>query len=240
MHQPQGHWGNQLLDAMPQPVADLLKHTVWPVILPQGFVCFEPGDPIQHVYWPTSGLISLVLTMKNGDLVEAGIIGHEGAAGLQCAMGHRVSFTRGIVQIAGSFYTVPAEPLRRAIATSDEAKALVNHYTEILLDEAHQLTACNALHPGKARLARWLLQSADRAGRERLPLTHEFLGDMLGMRRTSVTLFAEDLWERGAIRYSRGRITILNRRVLETCACECYRIMRELHRDAAIPERVSA
>ncbi len=108
------------------------------------------------------------------------------SAGLQCAMGHRVSYARGVVRIAGSFYTVPAEPLRRAIVMSEEAKALVNHYTEILLDEAHQLTACNALHPGKARLARWLLQSADRAGTERLSLTQEFLAEMLGMRRTTI------------------------------------------------------
>ncbi len=186
MHHLPGHWGNQLLDAMPEPVMHLLKQSVLPVILPQGFVCFEAGDPILHVYFPTSGLVSLVLTMENGDLVEAGIIGSEGAAGLQCAMGHRVSYARGVVRIAGSFYTVPAEPLRRAIVMSEKAKALVNHYTETLLDEAHQLTACNALHPGKARLARWLLQSADRAGMERLLLTQEFLAEMLGMRRTTI------------------------------------------------------
>jgi hypothetical protein len=168
--------------------------------------------------------------MEDGGLIDAGIIGREGAAGLQCAIGHRVSFTRGIVRIAGTFCRVPGEFLRRAISTTEEAKVLVNDYTEVLLDEARQLTACNALHRGEARLARWLLRSADSAGTERLSLTQGFLGEMLGMRRTSVTLFAQDLQDRGAIKYSRGKITVVDRRLLETCACECYRIIRELWR----------
>jgi CRP-like cAMP-binding protein len=187
MHEPSGHWGNQLLDGMPQSVTRMLSQSVLPRMLPQGFICFEAGNPIQEVYFPTSGLISLVLTMEGGELIEPGIIGREGAAGLQCAIGHRISFARGIVQIAGAFYPVESEFLRRAIASSEQAKALVNQYTDLLLDEAHQLTACNALHQGEARLARWLLQSADRTGTEQLLLTQEFLGEMLGMRRTTVT-----------------------------------------------------
>jgi CRP-like cAMP-binding protein len=239
MHQPQAPWSNELLRAMPQPVMTLLQKSLSQVSLSQGFVCFEPGEPIQQVYFPISGLISLVISTAQGELVEAGMIGREGAAGLQGAIGGLRSFTRGIVQMAGSFYSIPAEPLRQAIATSEEAKALVSRYTEVLLAEAQQLTVCNALHHGPARLARWLLQAADRTGSERLELTQEFLGEMLALKRTSVTFCAQELHQRGAINYSRGKITIVDHKTLQACACECYQVIRELYRDVPRLEALS-
>jgi CRP-like cAMP-binding protein len=125
MHQPQGRWRNQLLEAMPQPFMPLLQKALSQVSLSQGFVCFEASEPIQQVYFPISGLISLVISTAEGELVEVGMIGREGAAGLHGAVQSSFSFARGIVQIAGSSYSIPAEPLRQAIATSEEAKALV-------------------------------------------------------------------------------------------------------------------
>jgi Crp-like helix-turn-helix protein len=116
---------------------------------------------------------------------------------------------------------------------------VVNCYTETLWAEAQQLTACNAVHQSLPRLARWLLQSADRTGSDRLPLTQEFLGEMLGLRRTTITLLAQVLQNQGIIRYTRGKITILNRAALKTTACKCYRLIDELYRDG-LPFLVSA
>ena len=160
------------------------------------------------------------------------MVGREGAAGLQSALGQRFSFPRAIVQIPGTFYVVSAEALRRAVAASEEAKALVQQYIETLWAEAQQICACNATHEGATRLARWLLQCADRTGTE-LTLTQEFLGEMLGIRRTSVTLLAQPLQDRGIIKYSRGKIAIVDRAALESCACECYRTIKGLYGELA-------
>ena len=117
--------------------------------------------------------------------------------------------------------------------------AIVTRYTEVLLAEAQQLILCNAVHFGSARLARWLLQAADRTGSERLALTQECLSEMLALRRTSVTRFAHELHQRGAINYSRGKITIVDHKTLQTCACECYHIIRELYRNVPRLESLS-
>jgi CRP-like cAMP-binding protein len=222
---------NRLLAVMPQATLARLHHQCTHVALLQGQLCFDAGDIIEHVYFPTSGLISLVISTETGELVEAGTVGREGAAGLQSALGPRSSFTRAIVQIPGTFYVVSADALRRAVETSSEAQALIIYYTEVLLAEAQQLSACNAIHPASPRLARWLLQCADRTGTEQILLTQELLGEMLGIRRTSVTLLAQDLQTRGIIKYSRGKIAILDRTALETFACECYRTITGLYRE---------
>ena len=223
--------GNALLAALPQAALAGLQFSH--VALRQGEVCFDAGDLIERVYFPTGGLISLVVSTDKGDLIEAGMIGREGAAGVQSALGQQFSFPRAIVQIPGTFYVVSAEALKRAIAASEEAKAVVQQYIGILWAEAQQIAACNAAHEATTRLARWLLQSADRIGTEQFMLTQEFLGEMLGIRRTSVTLLAQVLQQRGLIRYSRGRITILNRSGLESSACECYRTIKGLYGELA-------
>ena len=223
--------GNALLAALPQATLAGLQFSH--LALPQGEVCFDAGDLIDRVFFPTAGLISLVISTEKAELIEAGMIGREGAAGLQSALGQRFSFPRAVVQIPGTFYVVYAEPLRRAVAASEEAKALMQQYIETLWAEAQQIAACNAAHDGATRLARWLLQCADRTGTEQLKLTQEFLGEMLGIRRTRVTLLAQAFQQRGLIRYSRGRITILNRSGLEACACECYRTIKGLYDELA-------
>jgi CRP-like cAMP-binding protein len=155
-------------------------------------------------------------------MVETSSTGREGAVGLQCGLGPRLSFTRATVQIPGKFSAISAARFEHAVSRNGALRDLIMRYTETLWAEAQQNAACNAIHDGSSRLCRWLLQCADRTGSEQLLLTQEFLAEMLGVRRTTVTLLAQELQKRGVVRYSRGRITILDRPGLEACACECY------------------
>jgi len=140
----------------------------------------------------------------------------------------RVSLTRAIVQIAGSFSVISAPRFELATKHSAALGGANFSYIETLWTEAQQNAACNAIHDGSSRLCRWLLQCADRIGSEHLLVTQEFLAEMLGVRRTTVTLLAQELQKRGILRYSRGRITILDRAALEACACECYNVVRNI------------
>jgi CRP-like cAMP-binding protein len=207
-----------------------LQHELFHVSLPQGTVCFDAGEPVDRVYFPRSGLISLLIASDKSELVEAGTVGREGAAGLQSAIGRRTSFARATVRVQGLFAAIAAEPLRRSIEMSAEAASIVTRYTEILWAEAAQLAACNAVHAALPRLCRWLLQSADRLGSDQLTLTQDLLGEVLTIRRTSVSLIAQELQQRHIIKYRRGRIAITDRGALEGCACECYRVIRDLYR----------
>lgn len=195
-------------------------------MLAQGTVCFGSGDPIDQVYFPHNGMISLLVTTGEGDMVETSSIGCEGAAGLQCGLGHRLSFTRATVQITGKFSVIPASRFEQAASHSAALRDIIVGYTESLWAEAQQTAACNAIHDGSSRLCSRLLQSADRIGSDQLPLTQEFLAERLGVRRTTVTLLAQELQKRGILKYSRGKITIVDRDALEARACECYEASR--------------
>ncbi|MGB6548532.1 MAG: Crp/Fnr family transcriptional regulator [Xanthobacteraceae bacterium] len=218
--------GNRLLAALPGDDLALLEPDLKQVVLPQGVVCFDPGDPINQVYFPHTGMISCLVTTGDGEMVETSSVGREGAIGLQSGLGQRVSFTRVMVQIAGKFSVISASRFEYAAGRSAALRDLIIRYTEMLWAEAQQNAACNAIHDGAARLSRWLLQCADRIGSDQLTLTQEYLADMLGVRRTTVTLLAQELQKKGILRYSRGRITILDRARLEDCACECYGAIR--------------
>src|SRR5262245_65796338 len=167
-------------------------------------------------------MISLLVSTSDGEVVDTSSVGHEGAVGLQCGFGPRASLTRAVVQIAGKFSVISASRFEAATSRSAELRELIFAYIETLWAEAQQNAACNATHDGSSRLCRWLLQCADRTGSEQVLLIHESLAEMLGVRRTTVTLLAQELQKRGILRYSRGRITILDRATLESCACECY------------------
>ena len=228
---------NQLLATLPSNVLALLNLDLEPVSLPQGVVLLEPEDPIERVYFPETGMISLLVVTREGEAVETSVVGRDGALGLQRGLGKRRSFTRATVQIAGRFLTIAAHKFEQASAASPPLRDLINHYTEILWAEAQQTTACNAIHDASSRLCRWLLQSARCIGGDNLTLTQDFLGQMLGVRRTTVTLLAQELQRKGAIKYSRGKISILSRSTLEACACECHQVMqdKELPRKIGIP-----
>jgi CRP-like cAMP-binding protein len=218
---------NQLLATLPSSVLALLNSDLEPVSLPQGVVLLEPEDPIERVYFPETGMISLLIVTREGEAVQTSVVGREGALGLQRGLGKRRSFTRATVQIAGRFVSIAAYKLEQASAASAPLRDLIDLYTEVLWAEAQQTTACNAIHDASSRLCRWLLQSARCVGGDHLTLTQDFLSEMLGVRRTTVTLLAQELQRKGAIKYSRGKISILSGSTLEACACECHRIMQD-------------
>ena len=225
---------NRLLAALPGDAFALLEPDLRQVSLPHGVVCYEAGSPIDQVYFPQTGMISLLVSTSDGEVVETSSVGHEGAVGLQCGFGPRVSLARAIVQIAGRFSVISAPRFELVTRHSAALGELIFDYIETLWAEAQQ-NACNAIHDGSSRLCRWLLQCADRVGSEHLLLTQEFLAEMLGVRRTTVTLLAQELQKRGILRYSRGRITILNRAALEARACDCYEVIKKLSTVAVRP-----
>jgi CRP-like cAMP-binding protein len=221
--------GNHLLAALPSECLHVLESHMRQMTLTQGFVCCEAGDPIEQVYFPQTGMISCLIAMGEGTMAEVSSIGREGAAGLQAGLGRRYSYTRAVVQIPGKFSVIPAISLLSTAASVPALRTIIVGYIETLWAEAQQNSACNAIHDGSSRLCRWLLQCSDRIGSEQLALTQEFLAEMLGMRRTTVTLLAQALQKKGILRYSRGRIVIVDRPRLEAAACECYDATKHHH-----------
>jgi CRP-like cAMP-binding protein len=211
---------------LPPDTLALLGRDLKQVLLQQGAVLLEPGDPVENIYFPQTGLISLMVLSRKGGAVETTTVGREGAVGLHGGLGGRRSFTRAITQIGGKFSTIPARRFEHIANGSAPVRDLIQHYTEVLLAEAQQIGACNAIHDTGSRLCRWLLQCADRTGSDELSLTQEYLAQMLGVRRTTVTLLAQAIQVRGLIRYRRGHIVLLDRKRLQECACECYDIIR--------------
>jgi CRP-like cAMP-binding protein len=217
---------NLLLAALPAKDFALLMPHLKEVVLEQGTVLQEQGDPIDQVYFPHDGIISLLAVMQRGDAIETASIGYEGALGAFAGLGHRRSRTRAVVQVSGAALRIAASHFRNAAAESEVVRGVIMQYGEILLIQVQQTAACNALHAVEARLSRWLLQARDRLESNTIKLTHEFLSQMLGVRRTTVTVVANVLQQAGLIRYHRGRIEIVDRIGLEARACECYDAIR--------------
>lgn len=214
---------NRLLSAFGgDAVRDLLDHSS-EVVLPVGKVVFEPGHPITDVYFPTSGVFSLVVMMADGQAVESLTVGREGAVGLVEALGRPLAHQRTVVQIAGAAWSIAPDVLRNLAGRHPSIGEVALLYAQASLAELHQGAACNAVHHIESRLCRWLLACEDRIGDTVVPLTQEYLALMLGVQRTSVTTAAQALQRRGLIRYQRGRITILDNIGLERAACECHR-----------------
>jgi CRP-like cAMP-binding protein len=220
------HRENRLLAILPQETLALLEPDLKEISPVQGSVFLEPGEIIDRIYFPQNGMISLLIVSREGDMVEVSTVGREGALGLHRGLGGRRSFTRATVQIPGRFSTIAAHAFERVSLSTPSIRDMIAHYTEMLWMEAQQLAACNAVHDASSRLCRWLLQSADHIDGLQLPLTQEFLAQMLGVRRTTVTLLAQELQKRGAVKYSRGKVTILSRKMLEDGACECYEVIK--------------
>ncbi len=219
---------NHLLAALPPETLELLEPNLRQANLRQGFVCYSAGDPIDQVYFPHTGMISRLVTIGDGNMVETSSTGREGAVGLQCGFGPRLSYTQATVQTPGTFSSISAAHFEHVATGSQVLRALIFDYMELLWAEAQQSSLCNAIHGASSRLCRWLLQCADRSGTEQLLLTQQSLAEMLGVRRTTVTLLAQELQKQGVVRYSRGRITILERAALEAHACECYHAIKNV------------
>ncbi|HEY7662738.1 MAG TPA: Crp/Fnr family transcriptional regulator [Xanthobacteraceae bacterium] len=225
---------NRLLAALSPSDYALLLPYLRTTFFPRGAILQEQEAPVANVYFPIGGMVSLVCVMQQGQCVETAVVGREGAVGVFAGLGPWNAFTRAIVQIPGSVAVVPTPHFQAAAHQSARLRELILKYKESLLAQVQQTAACNAVHPLEARLARWLLQALDRTGACELPLTQDAIAQMLGARRTTVTLIACRLQEAGLIRYRRGRIAILDRGGLEQAACECYRTIRR-RTEAVIP-----
>ena len=226
--------GNQLLDQLDPEALEALKPHLSPVRFAQGHVLFEPGDRIGQVHFPIEGVISVVTVMNDGSTVEVMTIGVEGAAGIGAALGVPTAFARAIWQIGGAALRIDVARLRDVCARAPKVLRLLEAYSQQQLAEAQQTAACNALHNLEPRMAKWLLRCHDRVEGDQLQLTQEFLSDMLGSQRTTVTQVAGALQAAGLIRYQRGRIEVQDRPGLERISCECYAIIRQRAADLGL------
>jgi len=221
-----GNGRNRLLAALSPTDFSLLAPNLKDISLTQGDVLQEAGEAIKHVYFPQFGMISLLTVMQNGSAVETATVGREGAAGAMSGLGSRIAPHRSVSQIEGIASRIAAARFEAAVNGSASIKDLIVRYSDGLMMMIHQSAGCNALHTLETRLCRWLLQTRDRNDSNRLSLTQEFLSQMLGVRRTTLTLIARDLQAAGLIRYRRGNIEIMDRNGLEAKACECYAVIR--------------
>jgi len=213
---------NLLLAALPADDMGLLAPHLVQVDLDRGKLLYDPGDRIDTVYFPSDGVISLMTLMENGAAIESATIGPEGALGLMAAVAPRQALSRAIVQTPLKAARLSAERMHEAWERSPRIRDMVDRHGEALFGHAIQSVACNALHSVEARFCRWLLACRDRIDTDTVSLTQEFLADMLGVQRTTVTAVAGALQARGMIRYRRGVVDILDRPSLEAIACECY------------------
>jgi CRP-like cAMP-binding protein len=217
---------NRILAALPPDEYEELSPHFEYVRLPQGQVLIEHGEPIRDVYFPNDALISLVTQLSDGLTVEVGAAGREGVAGLPVVLGADSTPMRSVVQIPGAAVKVKAKVVRDAFNRGGVLQSRLLAYAHALFIEAAQSAVCNAHHHLEERLARRLLTSSDGVGSDDLPLTHEFIATMMGVRRAGVTCAAFTLREAGLINYRRGHIQILDRGGLEAAACECYRAVK--------------
>jgi CRP-like cAMP-binding protein len=213
---------NKLLASLPRDHFDRLLPHLTSVSLPQGLVLYEAGDEVDQVYFPHYGMLSLLAVLRDGKAIETATVGREGVVGAMAGLGLYKSLVRVVVQMPLAVSKIAATHFRTVAGGSDVVRNLCIRYNEVLLSQARVTAACNALHPIEARFCRWLLQSADRAASDTVPLTQEFLAEMLGVRRTSVTEVASKVQNAGVITYSRGVIKILDRSALMRMSCECY------------------
>jgi CRP-like cAMP-binding protein len=217
---------NRLLAALPSTELSMLASHLKDIPLTRGLFLHEAGEAIKYLYFPQSGMISLLTVMQNGSAVETATIGREGGAGIMAALGSRTSPHRSVVQLEGRATRIAVAPFEAAVNRSAAVKDIVARYCDVFLMTVQQIAGCNALHWLPSRLCRWLLQASDRTESNHLPLTQEFLSQMLGVRRTTLTLIARELQSAGLIHYRRGQIEIADRNGLETRACECYGVIK--------------
>jgi CRP-like cAMP-binding protein len=215
---------NRLLRALPEYAYRRLEPYLIHEPLSVGTVLYEAYEQIETFYFPNSALISLVNILSNGTTTEIGIIGITGMIGLSSLLGNGYSSDRAIVQMTGDCFKISAAILKQEFDRGEELQQVILNYACTRLKELSQLAVCNRHHTIEERLARWLLTVQDLTQNKELPLTQEFISNMLGCRRSGVTIAAGTLQKAGLINYARGKINILNRQALEETACECYQL----------------
>jgi CRP-like cAMP-binding protein len=222
--------GNRLLDSLPSDeLGDLARH-LDAERLELKDVLSERGKPLEHVFFPISAVASLLNLVETNSGVEVATVGNEGLVGLPISWGIANSNPRELVQVQvpGDVLVMDAETFSGKHSAGGAFTSVIQRYTQAFVTQLGQQVACNGLHSVEERCARWLLLTNDRVGADEFPLTQEFLSQMLGVRRPSVTVVAGILQQAGFIRFRRGRVTILDRQGLESAACECYRVLREV------------
>jgi|SRR6516162_6039203 CRP-like cAMP-binding protein len=222
---PKSEYNNRILASLPEAEIQRLLPHLKPVSFPLGMVLLDGRHA--NAYLLEKGIASVVVSVSNGTTVEVGVVGCDGIVGIPLLLGTGHTPGNTTIQIAGSGFRIAAEALRGEFERPGDFRGLLQRYIHAFLVQTSQTAACNRLHTIEERLARWLLSCRDRMSSNRLELTHEFLGDMLGSPRTTVTLAMGLLERAGMLQRSRGAVTIVNRRALEAAACECYRIVHD-------------
>jgi CRP-like cAMP-binding protein len=218
---------NLFLASLRKADAAALQAHLKPVELVQGVVLFEMGAAIDQVYFPHGGVVSLVVDLASGETIESAMIGKESLVGASSGLNGQISVCKAIVQIAGTASMIDSSHLRALAQNSAPCREALFRHEQMILVQAQQSAACNATHTVEARLARWLLRCRDLKSSDDLVLTQEFISQMMGVRRTSVSLVANTLQQAGFIRYRRGHIRILNLEGLQETACECYQTVKK-------------
>jgi CRP-like cAMP-binding protein len=218
---------NAILASLSASDASALRPHLKATHLQQKTVLYEAGDLIDAVYFPITACVSLVVTLATGETTEGAMVGRDGAIGIASALDGKVAMCRAIVQLGGDAMFCDPAAFRGAALQSESLIAKVMRHEQTLFAQAQQSTACMANHEIDARLCRWLLRARDLSGSDQLPFTQEFLAEMLGVRRTSVTTVARTLQEAGMVKYTRGKIEVLDVEGLREGACECYETVKE-------------
>ena len=217
---------NQLLAVLPEMEWARIEPHLVEVDLPLGEVIYESGGQLEHVFFPTTSIISLLYVMEDGASAEIAIVGHEGMVGVSLFMGGETTPSRAIVQSAGRAWRLNARMLKDEFNRGGPMQRLLLRYTQALITQMAQTAVCNRHHSIDQQLCRWLLLSIDRLPSNELRMTQELIANMLGVRRSGVTAAALKLQNAGLIRYSHGHITVLDRPGLEVHVCECYAVVK--------------
>jgi CRP-like cAMP-binding protein len=225
-HQLSNQPSNRILASLRPEIFEMLRPHLTNVEFKHGSVLAEPGEPISKIYFPHSGIISLVVPLSVGDMVETAMIGRDGVFQASSALDGNVALNRAVVQIAGAGSVAPIQRVADLADRFREFRALLVKHEQVLFAQAQQSSACNVSHVVEARLCRWLLRTRDLVGDNDLTITQEFLAQMLGVRRSSVSITAHTLQKAGLIKYKRGHVRVLDPAGLEESACECYQAVR--------------
>lgn len=217
---------NHLLAALPEASFNRLAVNLELVEMPLGLVLYESGEHLQHVYFPTTSIVSLLYVLENGASAEIAVVGNEGILGIALFMGGETTPNRAVVQSAGYGYRLASAWLRDEFNRAGPMLRLLLRYTQALITQMSQTAVCNRHHSVEQQLCRWLLLSLDRLSSNELTMTQELIANMLGVRREGVTEAAGKLQREGLIRYSRGHIEVLDRPGVEKRVCECYSVVK--------------
>lgn len=221
------HPKNRLLATLPTEEQERLQPHLELVPLEYRQILYRPNEPIDYIYFVNYGVVSLINLMENGDAVEVATVGNEGMVGLPIFLGANTIPGEAFAQIPGEALRMRADVFQREVTPGSPLHALLLRYTQALFNQIAQSSACNRLHSIEERFCRWMLMTEDRVGSNQFPLTQEFLAQMLGVRRASVSVVAAIIQRAGLICYKRGKMTIFDREGLEDATCECYAIIKQ-------------